>query len=124
MWIEAFDITAVHEDQLSGRDDIRHRPVELLMFDLSGTENEPKKTIGHLKYDGRLVVDYRQKSVQSLPSLLLIISSKAKEWRIEGWMRSDERIRITDVIAQLPVVVTADPAGHWSGVPEYQAGAL
>ena len=33
----------------------RNRPVELLMFDSPAAENPPKKAIGHLKYDGKLV---------------------------------------------------------------------
>ena len=122
--LKPFDVTAVHENQLSWGEDIKHRPVELLMFDPFGGENEPKKAIGHMKYDGKLVVDYRQEPVQNFPSLPLVISSKAEGWRIEGWMRSDKRIRITDIVARIPVVATTDPAGHRSRVPEYQAGTL
>ena len=114
----------MHEDQLSWGEDIKHRPVELRMFDPSGGENEPKKAIGHLKYDGKLVVDYRHEPVQAFPSLPLVISSNAEGWRIEGWMRSDKRIRITDIVARIPVVVITDPAGHRIRVPEYQAGTL
>ena len=122
--LKPFDVTAVHEDQLPWGEDIEHRAVELLMFDPSGGESEPKKAIGHLKYDGKIVVDYRQEPVQTFLSLPLVISSKAEGWRIEGWMRSEKRIGITDIVARISVVVTMDPAEHRSRGPEYQAETL
>ena len=79
----------MHEDQLSWGEEIEHRPIELLMFNPPGGENPAKRAIGHLRYDGKLVVDYRQEPVQNYPSLPLVISSKAEGWRIEAWMRSD-----------------------------------
>ena len=39
-------------------------------------------------------------------------------------MRSDKRMRIPDIVARIPVVVTTDPAGQRSRVPEYQVGTL
>ena len=109
----------MHEDQLPWGEDIERRAVELLMFDPSGGESEPKKAIGHLKYDGKIVVYYRQEPVQEFLSLPLVISSKA-----EGWMRSDKRIGITNIVARISVVVTTDLAEHRSRVPEYQTETL
>ena len=55
------------------------------MFNAPAAENQPKKAIGHLLYDGKLVVDYRQEPVQNYPSLPLVISSKAEGWRIDSF---------------------------------------
>ena len=44
----------------------RSRPVKLPKLDPSAAESPPKKAIGRLLYDGKLVLDYRQESVQNL----------------------------------------------------------
>ena len=62
--LKPFDATAVHEDQLSWGEEIEHFPVELQMFNPPGGENRPERAIGHLRYGGKLVVDYRQEPVQ------------------------------------------------------------
>lgn len=48
------------------------------MFNLPGGGNAAKRAISHLKYDGKLVVDYCQEPLQNFPSLPLVISSKAE----------------------------------------------
>lgn len=124
MWIEAFRCYSCARRSTVLGEDIKHRPIELLMFDPLGGENEPKKASGNLKYNSKLVVDYHQVPVRNFPSLPLVISSKAEGWRIEAWSRSTGRTRIINVVVRLPVIVTADPAGRRRWEPGYQAVTL
>lgn len=117
-------MTAVHKDQLSWGRDINHRPVELLSFDPPNAHRMSKKAIGSLKYDGKLLKDFDGKSLRDFPSLPLVISSKVEGWRVEAWMRSDSRMKITDIIARIPVKWAINLAGHQIPVPIHSSGSV
>lgn len=118
------DVTAVHKDQLSWGGDIRHRPVELLSFYPPAAENVSNKAIGNLKYDDKLLLDFRGKPLKDFPSLPLVISSTVEGWRVEAWARSDSRMSITDIIARIPVKCTTDSAGCQNLMPMVPSGTV
>ena len=94
------------------------------MFYSPTTHKTSEKVIRHLKYDGKLVVDFRGEPLRDFSSLPLVISSKVEGWRIEAWMRSDSRIKMTDIMARMPVEVTTDRTGHQTLAPIYESGTL
>ena len=96
-------MTAVHEDQLSWGEDIKHHPAELLSFYPPTVVSVSEKAIGNLKYDGKLLLDYCGKALRDFSSLPLVISSMVEGWRVEAWMRSDSRMKMTDILTRIPV---------------------
>ena len=105
-------MTAVHEDQLSWGEHIKHRPVELLSFHQPSANKASKNATGNLRYDGKLLLDFRGEPLRDFSSLPLIISSAVEGWRVEAWMRSDSRMGMTDIVARIPVVSATGPGGH------------
>lgn len=118
------DMTAVHEDQLSWGKDIKHHPAELLSFYPPTVVSVSEKAIGNLKYDGKLLLDYRGKALRDFPSLPLVISSMVEGWRVEAWMRSDSRMKMTDILTRIPVEQANNPAGHQIPMPIYNSGTV
>lgn len=116
-------MTAVHEDQLSWGKDIKYRPVDLLSFNPPPAENMSKKAIGNLKYDGKLLLDFRGQPIRDFPSLPLVISSMVEGWRAEAWMRSGQ-MSVMDIVARIPVKWTTDPAGQQTPEPIYNSGTV
>ena len=116
------DVTAVHEDQLSWREDIEHRPVELLTFYPPTAGNVSRKAIENLKYDSKLLLDFRGKPIRDFPSLPSVISSMVEGWRIEAWMRSNSRMTMTDIVARIPVGSAV--AGHGTPMPKFKSGTM
>ena len=118
------DVTAVHPNQLLWGRDIKHRPVELLLFNPPTASDLSKTAVETLKYGGKLLLDFREKPVRDFPSLPLVISSKVEGWRVEAWMRSDSRMKMTDIVARIPVKWAINDAGNQAPVPIYNSGSV
>lgn len=117
-------MTAVHENQISWGKDGKHRPIELHLFNPPTAENLPTKAIGHLKYDGKLLLDFNGKRLRDFRSLPLIISSTVEGWRVEAWMRSDSRMKTRDIIARIPIKWATGSAGHQISVPMFEPSTV
>ena len=118
------DVTAVHEDQLSWGEDIKHRPGELLFFHRPTAENVSKKEIGCLECDGKVLLDFRGEPLRDFPNLPLVISSHVEGWRVEAWLRADARMHVSDITARLPVKWARNPAGQRVPMPIYGDGTI
>lgn len=118
------DVTAVHEDQLSWGEDMEHRPDDLLRFYPPTAGNVSRKAIENLKYDSKLLLDFRGNPVRDFPSLPLVISSMVEGWRLEAWKRADNRMKMSDIVARVPVDLTVDPKGHRTRMPKFKSGTM
>lgn len=94
------DITAVESTQIAwDMGDRRFWPNNITLWERPNPWVNPTYEIGVMKYKGRVVLDYAGNPIRNF-RIPLTISSKVEGLRIESWMRSDDRLTLSDIEAR------------------------
>jgi len=81
--------------------------------------NNPNYGIKDLKYNDRTVLDWEGEPIRAFEELPLTIASTVEGWRIEAWIRNDNRVIYRDIVARM----RTRPAAN-GRVPIYGTRAL
>lgn len=83
-------------------------------------QNNPTYTLQSLTYHNRIVLDYTGHPILAFHHLPLTISSAVEGFRLEAWMRQDDRLSYHDIVARMRTELLDDG----SRVPIFKSRAL
>ena len=102
------DITAYVVAQRTWGGQDQHQPQANRLWEHPGAHTMPTYTVGDMMHQGRVVVGLNGDHVRDFRNLPKAISSKVEGWRVNAWVREDERIGHDDIMARLRTEVVAN----------------
>jgi hypothetical protein len=114
--VQDIDITSYHPGQRTWAWTKDRRPEILFQYKKSGHSNPTHLITYLIDPYGRVVIDEENHPVRHFDVLPLTISTEVEGWRLEAWMRIDDRIRYNDIRARMLIRDTSMRAGKRSQI--------